>query len=100
MEIQLRFALHLDGSLARVVVCNVNKNQTIYGRAPHPQAVTQELMLYWLQQLQVKRWQHRQTSTCPDPTNNNNNNTAGKKQTKSAVSEVTSLNPPGATPTP
>ncbi|XP_044060442.1 TBC1 domain family member 2A [Siniperca chuatsi] len=35
-------------------------------------AVTQELMLYWLQQLQVKRWQHRQTSTCPDPTNNNN----------------------------
>uniref|UniRef100_A0A3B4UMN3 TBC1 domain family member 2 n=1 Tax=Seriola dumerili TaxID=41447 RepID=A0A3B4UMN3_SERDU len=34
-------------------------------------AVTQELMLYWLQQLQVKRWQHRQTSTCPDPTNNN-----------------------------
>ncbi|XP_070769283.1 TBC1 domain family member 2A [Enoplosus armatus] len=39
-------------------------------------AVTQELMLYWLQQLQVKRWQHRQTSTCPDPTNKNNNNTA------------------------
>ncbi|XP_067454389.1 TBC1 domain family member 2A isoform X2 [Thunnus thynnus] len=37
-------------------------------------AVTQELMLYWLQQLQVKRWQHRQTNTCPDPTNNNNNN--------------------------
>ncbi|KAI3351402.1 hypothetical protein L3Q82_020209 [Scortum barcoo] len=36
-------------------------------------AVTQELMLYWLQQLQVKRWQHRQTSTCPDPTVNNNN---------------------------
>ncbi|TKS65012.1 TBC1 domain family member 2A [Collichthys lucidus] len=35
-------------------------------------AVTQELMLYWLQQLQVKRWQHRQTTTCPDPTNNNN----------------------------
>ncbi|XP_076594450.1 TBC1 domain family member 2A [Chaetodon auriga] len=35
-------------------------------------AVTQELMLYWLQQLQVKRWQHRQMSTCPDPTNNNN----------------------------
>ncbi|XP_068181943.1 TBC1 domain family member 2A isoform X2 [Antennarius striatus] len=34
-------------------------------------AVTQELMLYWLQQLQVKRWQHRQTSTCPDPTNKN-----------------------------
>ncbi|XP_041800257.1 TBC1 domain family member 2A [Chelmon rostratus] len=32
-------------------------------------AVTQELMLYWLQQLQVKRWQHRQMS---DPTNNNN----------------------------
>ncbi|XP_023131803.2 TBC1 domain family member 2A [Amphiprion ocellaris] len=32
-------------------------------------AVTQELMLYWLQQLQVKRWQHRQTSS--DPTNNN-----------------------------
>lgn len=37
-------------------------------------AVTQELMLYWLQQLQVKRWQHRQMSTCSDPTNNNNNN--------------------------
>ncbi|XP_069387314.1 TBC1 domain family member 2A isoform X2 [Paralichthys olivaceus] len=36
-------------------------------------AVTQELMLYWLQQLQVKRWQHRQTSSCPDSTNNNNN---------------------------
>ncbi|XP_040904456.1 TBC1 domain family member 2A [Toxotes jaculatrix] len=33
-------------------------------------AVTQELMLYWLQQLQGKRWQHRQTSTCPGPTNN------------------------------
>ncbi|KAM7418253.1 hypothetical protein PAMA_017756 [Pampus argenteus] len=29
-------------------------------------------MLYWLQQLQVKRWQHRQVTTCPDPTNNNN----------------------------
>ncbi|KAG7232143.1 hypothetical protein INR49_009501 [Caranx melampygus] len=29
-------------------------------------AVTQELMLYWLLQLQAKRWQHRQTSTCPD----------------------------------
>lgn len=40
-------------------------------------AVTQELMLYWLQQLQVKRWKHRETSTCPppDPTNNNNNTT-------------------------
>ncbi|XP_053284123.1 TBC1 domain family member 2A isoform X2 [Pleuronectes platessa] len=36
-------------------------------------ALTQELMLYWLQQLQVKRWQHRQTSSCPDSTNNNNN---------------------------
>lgn len=34
-------------------------------------------MLYWLQQLQVKRWQHRQMSTCPDLTNNN---TAGEKQ--------------------
>ncbi|XP_039976279.1 TBC1 domain family member 2A isoform X2 [Xiphias gladius] len=33
-------------------------------------AVTQELMLYWLQQLQVKRWQHRQTSTCPETTSN------------------------------
>ncbi|XP_051809997.1 TBC1 domain family member 2A [Acanthochromis polyacanthus] len=33
-------------------------------------AVTQELMLYWLQQLQVKRWQHRRTSS--DTTNNNN----------------------------
>lgn len=29
------------------------------------QALTQELMLYWLQQLQVKRWSHRRTSTCP-----------------------------------
>ncbi|XP_061580692.1 LOW QUALITY PROTEIN: TBC1 domain family member 2A [Cololabis saira] len=27
-------------------------------------AVTRELMLYWLQQLQVKRWQHRRTDTC------------------------------------
>ncbi|XP_067374023.1 TBC1 domain family member 2A isoform X2 [Channa argus] len=36
-------------------------------------AVTQELMLYWLQQLQVKRWQHRQTSTCPDSTNSSSN---------------------------
>ncbi|XP_028271333.1 TBC1 domain family member 2A-like isoform X2 [Parambassis ranga] len=33
-------------------------------------AMTQELMLYWLQQLQVKRWQHRQRSSCSDPTNN------------------------------
>ncbi|XP_041846477.1 TBC1 domain family member 2A isoform X2 [Melanotaenia boesemani] len=32
-------------------------------------AVTQELMLYWLQQLQVKRWQHRQTNTCTETTN-------------------------------
>nr|XP_057920000.1 TBC1 domain family member 2A [Doryrhamphus excisus] len=32
-------------------------------------AVNQELMLYWLQQLQVKRWQHRQTTSCPDSTN-------------------------------
>ncbi|XP_037531598.1 TBC1 domain family member 2A [Nematolebias whitei] len=39
-------------------------------------AVTQEVMLYWLQQLQVKRWQHRQTSTCTEQTNNNNNNTS------------------------
>ncbi|XP_039669043.1 TBC1 domain family member 2A-like [Perca fluviatilis] len=37
-------------------------------------AVTQELMLYWLQQLQVKRWQHQQTSVCLDPAHNNNNN--------------------------
>ncbi|XP_069029693.1 TBC1 domain family member 2A isoform X2 [Embiotoca jacksoni] len=37
-------------------------------------AVTQDLMLYWLQQLQVKRWQHRRTFTCSEPTNNNNNN--------------------------
>uniref|UniRef100_A0A665U047 TBC1 domain family, member 2 n=1 Tax=Echeneis naucrates TaxID=173247 RepID=A0A665U047_ECHNA len=28
-------------------------------------AVTQEVMIYWLQQLQMKRWQHRQMSTCP-----------------------------------
>ncbi|XP_078100546.1 TBC1 domain family member 2A isoform X4 [Sander vitreus] len=36
-------------------------------------------MLYWLQQLQVKRWQHQQTSVSLDPThniNNNNNNSA------------------------
>ncbi|XP_040030783.1 TBC1 domain family member 2A isoform X3 [Gasterosteus aculeatus] len=40
-------------------------------------AVSQELMLYWLRQLQVKRWQHIRNSTSPDPTNhNNNNNTA------------------------
>ncbi|XP_034546767.1 TBC1 domain family member 2A [Notolabrus celidotus] len=38
-------------------------------------AVSQEVMLYWLQQLQGKRWQHRQTSTCPDLTNNNYNQT-------------------------
>ncbi|XP_049612816.1 TBC1 domain family member 2A [Syngnathus scovelli] len=33
-------------------------------------AVTQDLMLYWLQQLQLKRWQHRQnqTNACPDAT--------------------------------
>ncbi|XP_043982550.1 TBC1 domain family member 2A isoform X1 [Gambusia affinis] len=37
-------------------------------------AVSQELMLYWLQQLQMKRWQHRDTSAGPDRTNNNNNN--------------------------
>ncbi|XP_068460319.1 TBC1 domain family member 2A [Clinocottus analis] len=37
-------------------------------------ATTQELMLYWLQQLQVKRWQHRRSSTCPEGNNNNNNN--------------------------
>ncbi|KAG7454009.1 hypothetical protein JOB18_015556 [Solea senegalensis] len=29
-------------------------------------AVTEELMLYWLQQLQVKRWQHRQMTSCPE----------------------------------
>ncbi|XP_053180219.1 TBC1 domain family member 2A [Scomber japonicus] len=34
-------------------------------------AVTQELMMFWLQQLQLKRWQHRLMSGCPDPTNNN-----------------------------
>uniref|UniRef100_A0A3P9M1I4 TBC1 domain family, member 2 n=1 Tax=Oryzias latipes TaxID=8090 RepID=A0A3P9M1I4_ORYLA len=39
-------------------------------------AVTQELMHYWLQQLQVKRWQHRQTSACADTANNNNNTAA------------------------
>ncbi|XP_008419179.1 TBC1 domain family member 2A isoform X1 [Poecilia reticulata] len=37
-------------------------------------AVSQELMLYWLQQLQAKRWQHRDTSTGPDRANTNNNN--------------------------
>uniref|UniRef100_A0A3Q3VSK5 Uncharacterized protein n=1 Tax=Mola mola TaxID=94237 RepID=A0A3Q3VSK5_MOLML len=45
-------------------------------------AVTQELMLYWLQQLQVKRWQHRQMTTCPDsPSNNNSSSTAGENTT-------------------
>ncbi|XP_073342447.1 TBC1 domain family member 2A [Pagrus major] len=34
-------------------------------------AVTQELMLYWLQQLQVKRWQHKQTTSCSETNNNN-----------------------------
>ncbi|XP_038142634.1 TBC1 domain family member 2A isoform X1 [Cyprinodon tularosa] len=38
-------------------------------------AVSQELMLYWLQQLQVKRWQHRPVSVCSEQTNNNNNMT-------------------------
>ncbi|XP_077388408.1 TBC1 domain family member 2A isoform X2 [Festucalex cinctus] len=33
-------------------------------------ALTQDLMLYWLQQLQLKRWHHRQTSACPDATGN------------------------------
>ncbi|XP_061895946.1 TBC1 domain family member 2A isoform X2 [Entelurus aequoreus] len=33
-------------------------------------AVTQELMHYWLQQLQVRRWQHRQIASCCDSTNN------------------------------
>lgn len=32
---------------------------------PCPQAVTQELMLYWLQQLQMKRWCHRRTAIGP-----------------------------------
>ncbi|KAM9375974.1 TBC1 domain family member 2A [Pholidichthys leucotaenia] len=39
-------------------------------------ASTQELMLYWLQQLQVKRWQHRQSITCSDPTNTTDSNSA------------------------
>lgn len=30
-----------------------------------PQAATQELMLYWLQQLQVQRWRHRWTTINP-----------------------------------
>ncbi|KAM3866923.1 TBC1 domain family member 2A [Diretmus argenteus] len=42
------------------------------------QAANQEVMLYWLQQLQVKRWQHRDQrsggSGCSDTTSNNNNN--------------------------
>ncbi|XP_061832535.1 TBC1 domain family member 2A isoform X2 [Nerophis lumbriciformis] len=33
-------------------------------------AVTQEVMHYWLQQLQVRRWQHRQVTSCCDSTNN------------------------------
>ncbi|XP_034722377.1 TBC1 domain family member 2A [Etheostoma cragini] len=37
-------------------------------------AVSQELMLYWLQQLQVRRWQHQQTSSCLDLIHNKNNN--------------------------
>ncbi|XP_060935950.1 TBC1 domain family member 2A isoform X2 [Limanda limanda] len=44
-----------------------------HGRTFTLKALTQELMLYWLQQLQVKRWQHRQTSSGPDSSNNNNN---------------------------
>ncbi|XP_029968083.1 TBC1 domain family member 2A [Salarias fasciatus] len=43
-------------------------------------AMSQELMLYWLQQLQIKRWHHRQNQSCTDPTSNssstNNNSTA------------------------
>ncbi|KAF7228728.1 TBC1 domain family member 2A isoform X2 [Nothobranchius furzeri] len=35
-------------------------------------AVTEEVMLYWLQQLQGKRWRHRQTSICSEHTNNKN----------------------------
>ncbi|XP_078145251.1 TBC1 domain family member 2A isoform X2 [Centroberyx gerrardi] len=35
-------------------------------------AVTQQLMLYWLQQLQLKRWQHRAQQS--GGSNNNNNN--------------------------
>ncbi|XP_021168357.2 TBC1 domain family member 2A isoform X1 [Fundulus heteroclitus] len=38
-------------------------------------AVSQELMLYWLQQLQVRRWHHQQNSTCSQQANNNNNMT-------------------------
>ncbi|XP_037635464.1 TBC1 domain family member 2A isoform X2 [Sebastes umbrosus] len=79
--------------LGRVELCSATftyplkaENGTFHIKTPERtfilKAVSQELMLYWLQQLQVKRWQHRQTSTCPDPTcpdptnNNNNNNTA------------------------
>lgn len=51
----------------------------MYGPPPSHKAVTQELMLYWLQQLQVKRWQHRQMSALPDSTNNNNNDTKGEE---------------------
>ncbi|KAK1904382.1 TBC1 domain family member 2A [Dissostichus eleginoides] len=35
----------------------------------HPQGRAQQLMLYWLQQLQGRRWQHRQTS-CDQPSAN------------------------------
>ncbi|XP_030002277.1 TBC1 domain family member 2A [Sphaeramia orbicularis] len=57
----------------------LQENGTFHIRTPERtfilKAVNQELMLYWLQQLQVKRWRHRQMSTGADPTNNNNNNT-------------------------
>ncbi|XP_029917223.1 TBC1 domain family member 2A isoform X2 [Myripristis murdjan] len=44
-------------------------------------AVSQQVMLYWLQQLQLKRWQHRVQQSagspgCSDSTNNNNNSNA------------------------
>lgn len=48
-------------------------------------AVSQELMLYWLQQLQVKRWQHRPVSVCSEQTNNNNNMTGENHSTHSVT---------------
>lgn len=48
-------------------------------RTSNPQqAMTQELMLYWLQQLQLKRWRDHLKSTSPDQTGCSS--TAGEEQ--------------------
>ncbi|XP_074529776.1 TBC1 domain family member 2B [Halichoeres trimaculatus] len=69
--------------LGRVELCSATfsfplnaERGTFHIRTPERtfilRAVTQDLMLYWLQQLQLRRWQHRQTTAGPDLTNNNN----------------------------